>query len=238
MIDRSIIVALDFPDPGDAIALARQLDPEHCRVKVGKELFTRGGPEVVGRLVDAGFDVFLDLKFHDIPNTVTGACKAAVAMGVWMLNVHALGGRVMMETARDAVGSGPQSPLLVAVTMLTSLNESDLVETGMGGQPADHVVRLAGLAESCGLDGVVCSAHEIDLIRGVCAPGLRLITPGIRPAGAGVADQRRVMTPGDALRAGSDYLVIGRPITGVPDPMAALTAIAEEIDAAGARSTV
>ena len=187
---------------------------------------------MIRRLVDDGFDVFLDLKFHDIPNTVTGACKAAAAMGVWMLNVHAIGGRVMMEAARAAVGSGPDSPLLIAVTMLTSLNNADLKEMGLGGEPADHVVRLARLAESCGLDGVVCSAHEIHLIREVCTTDFRLITPGIRPAGSGVGDQRRIMTPGDALRAGSDYLVIGRPITAAAEPMRALAAIEKELRAA------
>lgn len=231
MSERSIIVALDFPGTDEALALTEQLDPRRCRVKVGKELFGRGGPQVVRRLVDDGFDVFLDLKFHDIPNTVQGACKAALAMGVWMLNVHAIGGRVMMETAREVIGTGSDAPLLIAVTMLTSLNESDLVETGLGGKPSEHVVRLAKLAESCALDGVVCSAQEISLIRGECAPGFRLVTPGIRPVGSGLGDQRRVMTPGEALRLGSDYLVVGRPITAAPEPMVALTSIEQEIDA-------
>ena len=229
MTDCSIIVALDFANPNDAFALAAQLDPQRCRVKVGKELFTRAGPTVIRRLVDDGFDVFLDLKFHDIPNTVTGACKAAAAMGVWMLNVHAIGGRVMMETARAALGDGADSPLLIAVTMLTSLNSSDLNETGLGGEPVEHVVRLARLAESCGLDGVVCSAHEIHLVREVCSSEFKLITPGIRPSGTGVGDQRRIMTPSDASRAGSDYLVIGRPITAAPEPMVALAAIEKEL---------
>ena len=233
MSDRPIIVALDFPDTAEAVALAQQLDPGRCRVKVGKELFTRGGPAVVGHLANTGFDVFLDLKFHDIPNTVAGACKAALAMGVWMLNVHAIGGRKMMETAREVVGDGADAPLLIAVTLLTSLSESDLSETGLGGTAAEHVVRLAKLAESCGLDGAVCSAREISLIRDGCKPGFRLVTPGIRPAGVGFSDQRRVMTPGEALLAGSDYLVIGRPITAAADPMAALTAIEEEIGAVG-----
>ena len=229
MSDRPIIVALDFPDTGEALALTEQLDPQRCRIKVGKELFGRGGPQVVRRLVADGFDVFLDLKFHDIPNTVAGACEAALAMGVWMLNVHAIGGRVMMETARAVIGTGLDSPRLIAVTMLTSLNERDLTEIGLGGKPSDHVVRLAKLAESCALDGVVCSAQEISLIRAVCAPGFRLVTPGIRPAGSGYGDQRRVMTPGEALKAGSDYLVVGRPITAASDPLAALSAIEEEI---------
>ena len=229
MTDCSIIVALDFANPNDAFALAAKLDPQRCRVKVGKELFTRAGPTVIRRLVDDGFDVFLDLKFHDIPNTVTGACKAAAAMGVWMLNVHAIGGRVMMETARAALGDGADSLLLIAVTMLTSLNSSDLNETGLGGEPVEHVVRLARLAESCGLDGVVCSAHEIHLVREVCSSEFKLITPGIRPSGTGVGDQRRIMTPSDASRAGSDYLVIGRPITAAPEPMVALAAIEKEL---------
>ena len=232
MSEPSIIVALDFPSIDGALALSGQLDPQRCRVKVGKELFGRGGPQIVRRLVDDGFDVFLDLKFHDIPNTVQGACKAALAMGVWMLNVHAIGGRVMMETAREVIGRRPDSPLLIAVTMLTSLNESDLVETGLGGKPSEHVVRLAKLAESCALDGVVCSAQEISLLRGVCDSEFRLITPGIRPAGSGLGDQRRVMTPGEALRLGSNYLVVGRPITAAADPMAALSAIEKEMETA------
>ena len=150
MTDHLIIVALDFPDVDEALALAARLDPARCRVKVGKELFCRGGPAVVRRLADDGFDVFLDLKYHDIPNPVQGACKAALAMGVWMVNVHALGGRVMMETARDAIGTGPDAPKLVAVTMLTSIVEADLADVGLGGVPAEHVVRLASLAETCG----------------------------------------------------------------------------------------
>ena len=234
--ERPIIVALDFPDVTSAFALVGRLEPTRCRVKVGKELFTRGGPEVVRRLVEQGFDVFLDLKFHDIPNTVTGACKAAVAMGVWMLNVHAVGGRTMMETAREAVGTGRGSPLLIGVTMLTSLSEADLVETGQGGTPAEHVVRLAVLAESCGLDGVVCSGREIGMLRQACAENFRLVTPGIRPQAAALADQRRVMTPGEAVAAGSDYLVIGRPITAAPEPMDALAQIENELLTAKTRS--
>ena len=179
MTDRPIIIALDFACASQAIALAERLDPKRCRVKVGKELFGRGGPTMVRQLVSEGFDVFLDLKFHDIPNTVAGACRAAQAMGVWMLNVHALGGRVMMEQARQVLGTGSDSPLLIAVTILTSLKASDLDEVGLQGAPVDHVIKLARLAENCGLDGVVCSAQEVHAVRGACSSRFRLVTPGI-----------------------------------------------------------
>ena len=229
MSKRPIIVALDFPETDAALALAQRLDPGRCRVKVGKELFTRGGPAVVRKLIDQGFDVFLDLKFHDIPNTVSGACKAAAAMGVWMFNLHAIGGRTMLETAREVVGTGAGSPLLMGVTVLTSLSETDLAETGQGGTPAEQVLRLAKLAESCSLDGVVCSAREIEMLREHCSADFLLVTPGIRPAGESLADQCRVMTPREAIELGSDYLVVGRPITAAADPMAALAQIEQEL---------
>ncbi len=231
MAKSPIIVALDYPDASQALDMAAQLDPTLCRVKVGKELFTRAGPEVVKKLVALGFDVFLDLKFHDIPNTVAAACRAAMDLGVWMLNVHASGGRRMLEAAREAVGSGHERPLLIAVTILTSLEAADLGEIGFTGSPADNVLRLARLTEDSGLDGVVCSSREVSLLRGAVGDEFRLVTPGIRPLGADAGDQRRVMTPADALAAGSDYLVIGRPITAADVPHEALNAILAELDA-------
>ncbi len=228
-----IIVALDFADADQALHLASRLDPRRCRVKVGKELFVSAGPDLVRRLHDQGFEVFLDLKFHDIPNTVAGACRAAAALGVWMVNVHALGGSVMMTAAREAVDAYAKRPLLLAVTVLTSHDEATLGEIGLGGDTAGAAVeRLASLAQRSGLDGVVCSAQEAHLLRKAHGESFRLLSPGIRPAGAASDDQHRVMTPARALAAGVDYLVIGRPITQAPDPVAALAAIEEEIAAA------
>jgi len=229
--DPRVIVALDYPSAAAALALVERLDPARCRVKVGKELFTRAGPDLVRRLVDGGFDVFLDLKYHDIPNTVAGACAAAADLGVWMVNVHALGGRAMMEAARKALEAGGRRPLLIAVTVLTSHSEADLADIGLAGTPMENVRRLAALAEDSGLDGVVCSPREVATLRGAHGEGFRLVTPGIRPSGAALGDQKRVMTPGDAIRSGSDYLVIGRPITGADDPMGVLLAVEAEIDA-------
>jgi len=224
-----IIVSLDFETREEALALARVLEPKHCRVKVGKELFTRCGPAVVEELRGLGFDVFLDLKFHDIPHTVARACTAAAALGVWMLNVHASGGRAMLEAAREAVDASERPPLLVAVTVLTSLSAQDLHELGVAADPEEQVLRLARLARAAGLDGVVCSAREAQQLRLVCGSDFALVTPGIRPAGAASGDQKRIVTPGDAVRIGSDYLVIGRPVTRAPDPLQALIAIEEEI---------
>lgn len=224
-----IIVALDFPEAASALALAQRLDPALCRVKVGKELFTVAGPELVRTLVACGFEVFLDLKFHDIPNTVAAACRAAAGLGVWMVNVHASGGRRMMDAARSALVDLPQRPLLIAVTVLTSMSAEDLGEVGVSDAPAAQVLRLARLAQSCGLDGVVCSAQEAALLRTELGEGFRLVTPGIRPAGAEAGDQRRVMTPAQALHAGATDLVIGRPITAAPDPLAVLKQIQTEI---------
>lgn len=234
-----IIVALDFPDAASALALAERLDPALCRVKVGKELFTVAGPELVRALVARSFEVFLDLKFHDIPNTVAAACRAAAGLGVWMMNVHASGGRRMMMAAREALaglpsrersGDKPKRPLLIAVTVLTSMSAEDLNETGVAGAPAEQVLRLARLTQGCKLDGVVCSAQEASLLRADLEPDFRLVTPGIRPAGSYSDDQRRVMTPAEALRAGATDLVIGRPITGAPDPLAALKQIQQDIE--------
>jgi len=224
-----IIIALDHADARDALDFAGRVDPTRCRLKVGKELFTRAGPAVVEQLVSRGFQVFLDLKYHDIPNTVAGACGAAADLGVWMVNVHAQGGRRMMEAARDAVARASGSPLLIAVTILTSLGQDDLFEVGLSGPPLDNVLRLAKLAWDAGMDGVVCSPQEIKALRKTLSGRFRLVTPGIRPAGADSQDQRRVMTPAEAVQRGASYLVIGRPITQAPDPMAALAAIEEEI---------
>lgn len=220
---RRIIVALDFSTADAALALAERLDPANCRLKVGKELFTRAGPALVEKLAARGFDVFLDLKYHDIPNTVAAACRAAADLGVWMLNVHALGGPAMLRAAREALPA--HGPLLVAVTVLTSLDREQLEAVGLAGEPAEQVSRLAGLAGAAGLDGVVCSPREIGLLRRQMGEDFCLVTPGIRPAGSAEDDQRRVMTPAEALNAGADYLVIGRPITAAPDPLEALRAI-------------
>jgi orotidine-5'-phosphate decarboxylase len=224
-----IIVALDFSDAASALALVERLDPELCRLKVGKELFTVAGPELVRALVARGFEVFLDLKFHDIPNTVAAACRAAAGLGVWMLNVHASGGRRMMTAAHEAFADLSHPPLLIAVTVLTSMSAEDLVEVGVSDAPADQVLRLARLTHACKLDGVVCSAQEAAILRAELGANFRLVTPGIRPAGADTGDQRRVMTPAQALRAGATDLVIGRPITAAPDPLAALKQIQSEL---------
>jgi orotidine-5'-phosphate decarboxylase len=224
-----VIVALDYADAGSALALAQRLDPTLCRLKVGKELFTAAGPALVDTLMQRGFAIFLDLKYHDIPNTVASACRAAAALGVWMLNVHALGGRAMMQAAREALAGAAQRPRLIAVTVLTSMAQPDLLEVGLSGSPEDSVLRLARLAQASGLDGVVCSAREAPALRAACGPGFTLVTPGIRPAGAARDDQKRVVTPRDAIGCGADYLVIGRPITGAADPLAALQAIDRDI---------
>lgn len=225
-----VIVAMDFAAPADAERLAEQLDPLACRLKVGKELFTRGGPILVERLQGRGFDVFLDLKFHDIPNTVAAACRAAADLGVWMVNVHALGGQRMMDAARDAIGQGRDCPLLIAVTVLTSHDESALQQVGIEIGPDQLVNRLARLAHESGMDGVVCSAREAKALRSREGDAFCLVTPGIRPDAAARDDQHRVMSPAQAIAAGSDYLVIGRPITAATDPLAALTQILSGID--------
>jgi orotidine-5'-phosphate decarboxylase len=227
---KQIIVALDFPDAASTLRMLDALDPALCRVKVGKELFTRCGPDLVRQIGKAGFDIFLDLKFHDIPNTVAGAVAAAAELGVWMVNVHASGGRAMLEAARKSLGSGGNT-LLTAVTVLTSLSAEDLHSVGVSDAPEQQVLRLAMLAASCGLDGVVCSAQEIDSLRRNLPREFLLVTPGIRPAGDAAGDQKRVETPGTAIARGSSYLVIGRPITQAADPVAKLREIAQEIQA-------
>jgi orotidine-5'-phosphate decarboxylase len=227
--DPKIIVALDFADADSALDLAARLDPAQCRLKVGQELFTAAGPAFVEQLVGRGFGVFLDLKFHDIPNTVAAACRAAARLGVWMLNVHASGGRAMLRAARDAVPGGPHSPKLIAVTVLTSMSAADLSDIAVRGTPEEVVSSLARLTMECALDGVVCSALEVAHLRESCGSSFCLVTPGIRPANAATNDQQRVMTPAAAIAAGASYLVIGRPITRAPDPLAALRQIDGEI---------
>ena len=228
-----IVVALDYPSADAALAMAGRIDPARCRVKVGMELFTAAGPVVLERLHRLGFEVFLDLKLHDIPNTVAGACRAAAAHGVWMLNVHAGGGRRMMEAARDAAGGGSGQPLLVAVTVLTSMDRDDLAEIGAdGAMLPDRVRSLARLVADCGLDGVVCPATDMMHLRGGFDARFLRITPGIRFARTG-DDQRRVTTPGEAIRAGATHVVVGRPVTGAPDPVAVLDAIERDVAAGG-----
>ncbi|HLX28903.1 MAG TPA: orotidine-5'-phosphate decarboxylase [Casimicrobiaceae bacterium] len=225
-----VFVALDFEDPVRALALADRLDPRECGVKVGKELFVAGGPQPVRDLVARGFNVFLDLKFHDIPNTVARACAASTRLGVFMLNVHAAGGRAMMMAAREAVASAAKAasartPLVIAVTVLTSLDQDALRETGLDVEPGTQALRLARLAKDCGLDGVVCSAREAQPMRSALGGEFALVTPGIRPEGTAAFDQARTATPEEAIRHGATYLVVGRPITGASDPLAALAAI-------------
>jgi len=225
-----VIVALDFPEPRSALELADRLDPAACALKVGKELFVAGGHEPVRVMVARGFRIFLDLKFHDIPNTVAGACAAATRLGVWMMNVHAAGGAAMLAAARNAVDETAaelraKAPLLIAVTVLTSLRDDDLKATGIADDTTRQALRLARLTADCGLDGVVCSAQEAPSLRSSLGPGFKLVTPGIRPAGSAAGDQSRIVTPQEAIANGADYLVIGRPIVEAPDPVAALAAI-------------
>jgi orotidine-5'-phosphate decarboxylase len=229
MNDPKIIIALDYSTAAPALALAERLQPELCRLKVGKELFTAAGPAVLEKLMQRGFEIFLDLKFHDIPNTTAQACKAAAELGVWMVNVHALGGRKMLTAAAEAIVNASKPPKLIAVTMLTSMAQEDLADIGIQATPAEMVLRLATLTRDCGLDGVVCSAQEAAMLRKNCGTEFILVTPGIRPAQASLDDQSRVMTPQAALQAGSSYLVIGRPITQAADPLQALLNINKEI---------
>lgn len=224
-ISSPVIVALDYPDAAQALAMADQLDPGKVRVKVGKEIFTRSGPAIVEGLHSKGFEVFLDLKFHDIPNTVAGAVAAAADLGVWMVNVHASGGQRMMEAAANAIANHANRPHLIAVTVLTSMEAADLEQVGVMDEPNVQVQRLAELAKRSGMDGVVCSAQEATMLKEACGRQFELITPGIRPAGADAGDQRRVLTPVQARDAGVDYMVIGRPITQAAEP----TAVVDEI---------
>lgn len=224
-----VIVALDFTSAQEALSFAERLSPVDCRLKVGKELFTYTGPDLVRILQGRGFEIFLDLKFHDIPNTVAGAVAAAADLGVWMVNVHAQGGRRMMTAARERLQQGGYSTLLTAVTVLTSMEADDLREVGIDRTPLAHVQALAGLVADCGLHGVVCSAQEAPVLRQQLADDFKLVTPGIRPASATADDQRRIMTPEQAMSAGVDYLVIGRPITQAKDPVMALRYINDSL---------
>ena len=224
-----VIVALDFPSAAQAIALAERLNPQQCRLKVGKELFTRSGPDVVERLQALGFEIFLDLKFHDIPNTTAMAVKAAAELGVWMVNVHCSGGLKMLQACRTVLDQqAGVKPLLIGVTVLTSMEQNDLAGLGLDVTPQEQVLRLAALAEQAGLDGLVCSAHEASALKQQWPTG-QLITPGIRPAGSAQDDQKRILTPVQALQAGADYLVIGRPITQAAEPAQALADILADL---------
>ena len=229
MKDPKVIVALDFPDADSALEFSRKLSPELCRLKVGKELFTSAGPDLVARLGDAGYEVFLDLKYHDIPNTVKAACAAAARLGVWMLNVHAFGGEAMLRAAREGIEVAARRPFLLAVTVLTSMAQADLSPLGIE-QPLPRLVeRLARLGMDCGLDGVVCSAREAAALRQLLGDGALLVTPGIRPDWAASDDQQRIVTPRQALADGASYLVIGRPVTRHANPLEALGRINDSI---------
>lgn len=221
-----IIVALDYEKEAEALALVDQIDPSLCRLKVGKEMFTTLGINFVKQLHQRNFDVFLDLKYHDIPNTVARAVRSAADLGVWMVDLHASGGLRMMEEAKRILEPyGKDAPLLIAVTVLTSMEDLDLLQIGINASPMEQVLRLAHLTHRSGLDGVVCSPQEVEILRNACGEEFKLVTPGIRPIGADFGDQRRVMTPTAAIRAGSDYLVIGRPITKADNPAEVLRSI-------------
>lgn len=229
MSSKPILVALDYDHAEPALDLVNKLDAAKCRVKIGKELFTSEGPALVEKVQGMGFDVFLDLKFHDIPNTCSKAVRAAAELGVWMVNVHASGGRRMMEASADILANYKDKPKLIGVTVLTSMERTDLADIGLDIDPQEHVMRLAKLTQASGLDGVVCSAQEAQMLKQNLGQDFQLVTPGIRPSFAQAGDQRRVMTPSDALHAGVDYMVIGRPITQAKDPLEALNLIQTEI---------
>lgn len=229
-MDTKIIVALDYESENEALSLVDQLDPSQCRLKVGKEMFTTLGTHFVKQLQDRKFDVFLDLKFHDIPNTVARAVRSAADLGVWMVDLHASGGLRMMEESKKILEPyGKDAPILIAVTVLTSMEDLDLLQIGINSSPLEQVIRLAHLTQRAGLDGVVCSPQEVDVLRENLGKDFKLITPGIRPIGSEFGDQRRVMTPTAAIRSGSDYLVIGRPITQAKDPAAILSSINQSL---------
>lgn len=230
MSEPKIIVALDFNNKAQVTSLVKQLDPSDCRLKIGKELFTSFGPDIVREVQDMGFEVFLDLKFHDIPVTVAKACRSAADLGVWMLNVHALGGANMMKSAVQSVQDSQNSPILIAVTILTSHSSSDIHQIGINGDVEQNVLSLANLARNCGLTGVVCSAKETNILRKEIQDDFILVTPGIRPAGSDTNDQKRVVTPKEALQMGSTYLVIGRPVTQSKEPEKALKSIINSLD--------
>lgn len=225
MTESKVIVALDYNDEKKALEFVDRVSSNLCRLKIGNELFTSAGPKFVAKLVDKGFKVFLDLKYHDIPNTVSRACEAAADLGVWLVDVHTSGGPVMMSAAAEALSKYRERPYLIGVTVLTSMDSSQLNSIGVTAEPKEQVIRLAKLAKESGLDGVVSSAQEVTLIKTNVAAPFICVTPGIRPAGASIGDQKRIMTPAEAIAAGSDYLVIGRPITQAEDPVKALVDI-------------
>ena len=232
--NKKVIVALDYTNLNDALLCVKTLNPDECRVKVGKELFTYCGPVVVEQLQSLGFEVFLDLKFHDIPHTVAKAVAAAASLGVWMVNVHASGGEVMMREAKKALEAFESPPLLTAVTVLTSMGEEDYIAAGFSGSLQERVAYLAQKTQDCGLNGVVCSAKETASLRQQCGADFLLVTPGIRPTGSALGDQKRVVTPIEAIKGGSDYLVIGRPITKSDNPLGVLRNINKDIAYIGA----
>lgn len=229
-MDNKIIVALDYETEKEALTFVDQVDPSLCRLKVGKEMFTTLGTRFVKQLHERKFDVFLDLKYHDIPNTVARAVRSAADLGVWMVDLHACGGLRMMETAKQILAPyGKDAPLLIGVTVLTSMDDLDLLQIGINASPMEQVIRLAHLCQRAGLDGVVCSPQEVEVLRTHCGQEFKLITPGIRPEGSDIGDQRRVMTPKQAIDTGADYLVIGRPITQADNPLSVLETINRSI---------
>ncbi len=231
MSDPKIIVALDFADAALALEFTDRVTPNDCKLKIGNELFTTAGPDLVRQLVARGFDIFLDLKFHDIPNTVNKAVAAACRLGVWMVNVHAMGGQQMMQAARTAIdASTTHKPWLIAVSVLTSSGPQQLLQTGLGDNVAENVSRLTQLALDSGVDGMVCSALEVENLRRQFGNDPLFVTPGIRPSGASVDDQQRIMTPEQAIAAGSSFLVIGRPITQHANPLQALQRIRHSLE--------
>jgi len=226
---KPVIVALDYKDSDSAMALVNQLNPNYCRVKIGKELFVRTGPQLLEQIRKLGFDIFLDLKFYDIPNTVAAACSAAADLDVWMVNVHASGGPKMMNAAKEALVSHQNPPILIAVTVLTSFSEDEFSKLGYQRNSREQVLHLAQLAQQSGLAGVVCSPLEAEMLKQKLGRDFKLVTPGVRPLGTDKGDQQRVMTPSEALKAGSDYLVIGRPITAAENPLKALESIIDNL---------
>lgn len=224
-----LIIALDFPSAASSLAFVEPLSPQDCKLKVGFELFVAAGPDFVRQLVDKGFDVFLDLKFHDIPNTVASACKSAAELGVWMMNVHASGGEMMLRAAKQALLESDSKAKLIAVTVLTSMDQTQLNSIKISNTPETRVKHLAELTEAAGLDGVVCSAQEASMLRAQANNDFLLVTPGIRPSGAAQGDQSRIMTPAAAKQAGVSYIVVGRPITQAPDPLTVITQINQDM---------
>ncbi len=224
-----LIIALDFSTKQQALDFVKQLSPANCKLKVGFELYVAAGPDLVRQLVDLGYDVFLDLKFHDIPNTVASACRSAASLGVWMMNVHASGGDIMMQAAKQALVDAASSSKLIAVTVLTSMDAQQLKRINVSSSPQEQVKQLAQLTQKSGLDGVVCSAREAQYLREQLGEDFLMVTPGIRPEGADAGDQKRLMTPAEACRAGVSYIVVGRPITQAKNPLAVIEQINKDM---------